>query len=352
MARRISDVSTRTLFLLATLAAVAAAAPPAGAKGAAPSVEKIKAAVDHAYKSVRTVKDGKNADYIPALAKVNSDFFGIAVITVDGQVISAGDASELFTIQSVSKPFIFGRLLTEMSAEEAEKKLGVNATGQKFNSVIAVELNKEEKRPPSGNPLVNAGAIGTVALLKASNPVERWNKVSETLNAFAGRKLTVNEEVFKSESETNTRNKGIADLLKAYEVFNVDPEVAVDVYTRQCSVQVSAKDLATMGATLANGGVNPVSKQGVIPHEAAEHVLAVMMTYGLYEDTGSWVYYVGVPAKSGVGGGIVAVVPGQYAIATFSPPLDKAGNSVRGQQAIEMIVKELGGNLFQARAGM
>jgi glutaminase len=172
--------------------------------------------------------------------------------------------------------------------------------------------------------------------------------VSETLNAFAGKKLTVNEEVFKSESETNTRNKGIADLLKAYEVFDVDPEVAVDVYTRQCSVQLSAKDLATMGATLANGGVNPITHQGVIPHEAAEHVLAVMMTYGLYEDTGSWTYWVGVPAKSGVGGGIVAVVPGQYAIATFSPPLDKAGNSVRGQQAIEMIVKELGGNLFAA----
>jgi glutaminase len=351
MARPNGATFARTPVLFAALTVALGAASSARAKGAAPpSVEKIKAAVDGAYSRVRKVTEGKNADYIPALAKVNPNFFGIAVMTVDGQLITAGDADELFSIQSVSKPFIFGRLLTEMTPEEAEKKIGVNATGQPFNSLIAVELNKEEKRPATGNPLVNAGAIGTVALLKAATPTERWTKVSDTLNAFAGRKLTVNQEVYQSESESNGRNKGIAEVLKSYEVFTTDPSAAVDVYTRQCSVSVNAKDLAAMGATLANGGVNPLTHQQVLPAEAAEHVLAVMMTNGLYEDTGSWAYWVGVPAKSGVGGGIVAVVPGQYAIATFSPPLDKAGNSVRGQQAIEQIVKMLGGNLFVSQA--
>jgi glutaminase len=356
MPRLIDKVSSRTSVLVAALVfAACASAPPANAKasnvhGPVPSAGTIKTAAQNAFQKTKTVTDGKNADYIPALAKVNSRFFGVVVITVDGQMATAGDVDELFSIQSVSKPFIFGRLLTEMSPEEAEKKIGVNATGQPFNSIIAVELNKGENRPAAGNPLVNAGAISTVALLKASTPEERWQKVEQTLNAFAGKQLTVNEEVYKSESETNTRNKGIATLLKAYEVFNTDPAVAVDVYTRQCSVNVSAKDLAVMGATLANGGVNPITHQTVVPPEVAERVLAVMMTNGLYEDTGTWTFEVGVPAKSGVGGGIVAVVPGKYAIATFSPPLDKAGNSVRGQLAIESVVKELGGNLFAARA--
>jgi glutaminase len=311
--------------------------------------EKLQAAVDEAYGRYKGLSDGKNADYIPALAKVDSNLFGIVVITVDGKVYSAGDIDHLFSIQSVSKPFVFARLLTEQGPEAAEKKLGVNATGQAFNSITAIEQNKQNKSPPPGNPLVNAGAISTVALLQANGPIDRWHTVSETLNRFAGRKLLVDEEIYKSESETNTRNKSIAELLKAYEVIPGNAMEALDVYTRQCSVAVNTKDLAAMGATLANGGLNPISGQKVVSPEIASEVLAVMQTAGLYETSGDWAFRVGAPAKSGVGGGIVAVVPGKFAVAAFSPPLDKAGNSVRAQKAIEFIVRATGANLYSSK---
>jgi glutaminase len=326
------------------------AAPPAAAPHAAISGDAYRDALAQAYATVKTEKGGKNADYIPALAKVNSSFFGIALATVDGAVYEVGDTHEQFSIQSVSKVFTLARAIETLGAAEVEKRIGVVATGKPFNSIIAVEENKASNKPPPGNPLVNPGAIGTVALLSARNPEDRWNQIISTYSAFAARQLEVNQEVYKSESETNQRNRAIGMLLNAYEVIKDDPASAVDIYTRQCSVNVSARDLSVMGATLANGGKNPLSEQQVVSPETAARVLAVMGTAGLYETTGIWMYEVGAPAKSGVGGGIVAVVPGRFAIGTFSPPLDDAGNSVRGQKAIASIVKQLKANPLLSEA--
>ncbi len=301
-------------------------------------------ALAKAYSSLKGVSEGKNADYIPALAKVDSKLFGIALATVEGAVYEVGSAREEFSIQSISKVFTLARTIELIGAEAVEKRIGVNATGMPFNSIIAIEMNK--KTTPAMNPLVNPGAIATVDALPASDSNAKWTLIAGTYNAFAGRTLGLNQEVYKSESETNTRNRAITNLLQAYEVVKGDASVVLDLYTRQCSLNVNARDLAIMGATLANGGKNPVTRQQVVRPATVEHVLAVMATAGLYETTGQWMYEVSVPAKSGVGGGIVAVVPGKFAIGTFSPPLDEAGNSVRGQRAIKSVVDDLGGGVF------
>jgi glutaminase len=319
-------------------------APPRAVGPTPATPEAYRNALYQAYAAVRSDKSGKNADYIPALAKVDSSFFGIALATVDGAIYEIGSTKEQFSIQSVSKVFTLARAIELLGAGEVEKHIGVNATGRAFNSIVAVEDNKAADKPPSGNPLVNPGAIATVALLPGKTSDERWTQIISTYSAFAARPLLVNQEVYKSESDTNQRNRAIGMLLHAYEVIEEDPEAAVDVYTRQCSVNVTARDLAVMGATLANGGRNPLSEQQVVSPETAAHALAVMATAGLYEASGTWLYEVGAPAKSGVGGGIVAVVPGKFAIGTFSPPLDEAGNSVRGQKAIAHIITQLKAN--------
>jgi glutaminase len=329
-------------------AAIQPAAYVAPAERAGPAAAQIQQAVRHAYNTVREMKEGKNADYIPDLAKVDPNLFGIAVMRVNGETFELGDTSKPFTIQSISKIFTLARALKDSGEETVLKKIGVDATGQPFNSIVALGLNKLEKRPPPGNPLVNAGAIATVGLVAGADAQERWKNIAGTMNAFAGRALEVDQAVYKSETDTNARNQGISWVLKADEVLAGDPPQILDLYTRQCSVAVTARDLATMGATLANGGVNPRTGERVIDAALAAQVLAVMSTAGLYETTGTWLFHVGIPAKSGVGGGVVAVVPGRYAVAAFSPPLDEAGNSVRAQRAIESIVRELGGNIFMA----
>lgn len=335
------------VFLLASLPGLVLAkdAPPAPTK-AVPTAQEARNALDKAHKQYKGLTEGKNADYIPALAKVDSALYGIALVTIDGQVIEVGDSTAPFSIQSISKAFTAARAMQELGAAEVEKRIGVSATGMPFNSIIAIEMNEKH---PAGNPLVNPGAIATVSLLPAANAEERWNKILGTMSDAAGRKLSVDQEVYKSESETNTRNRSISYLLQAKEVLGADPDQTLDLYTRQCSVAVTAKDLAMMGATLANGGVNPVTGKRVVSPEVAAKTLATMQTNGLYENSGDWAFRVGVPAKSGVGGGLLAVVPGRFAIGTFAPPLDEAGNSVRGQKAIESIVKELGGNVFESR---
>ncbi|MCE9672446.1 glutaminase A [Myxococcus stipitatus] len=326
--------------------------PPATARAttppgdhAMPSEQEIQRALAKAHQQFSGTKEGKNADYIPYLAKVDSKLFGIALVTVDGRVFVAGDASKPFPIESVAKPFTLARLMEEVGAKKVEDKIGVDATGQPFNSIIAIELDEKHR---AGNPLVNAGAITTVSMLPAKTPDERWMKISGNLDDFAGDELGVNQEVYKSETETNTRNQSISALLESYDVLGSPREQALDLYTRQSSVNVSAKQLATMGATLANGGVNPVTGKRVVSPDTARRTLALMATNGLYENTGEWLYQAGVPAKSGVGGGIVAVVPGRYAIAAFSPPLDEAGNSVRAQRAITQVVNAFGDNLYAA----
>ncbi len=356
---RVSASARRRMWMGACCAAlvnfgtVVIAQPAPASTGAAPSraaatssKPNYQALLERTLTDVKAVQEGKNADYIPALAKVPSELFGIVIVTVDGQVYEVGDTRTEFSIQSAAKPFVLARTMSAVGHALIEERIGVNQTGQAFNSVLAIGLLKNAKKPPAGNPLVNAGAIATVDALPAADASAKWKAILDTLNGFAGRLLEVNQEVYRSESETNQSNHGIAMLLNAYEVIKGNPVEALDLYTRECSVNVTARDLATMGATLANGGKNPLTGQQVVSAGVAQRVLAVMATTGLYETTGQWLYHVGVPAKSGVGGGIVAVVPGRFAIGTFAPPLDEAGNSVRGQKSIQKLIEELGGNVF------
>ena len=317
-------------------------AMPAWSAARMPDGQEIKKALQLAYNSFRTVNEGRNADYIPYLAQVNPKLFGIAITTVDGTTYEVGDSRFPFAIESISKVFTLCRVMQDLGPEAIEDKIGLDASGFPFNSVLAIELNKER----TVNPLVNAGAMATVSLVSGKNSPERWKKIIGTMNQFASRLLAVNEEVYRSESETNEHNRAIVYLLNSFNRFYGDPEESLDLYTRQCSVGVSTRDLSVMGATLANGGVNPITGQRALKAEYVPKVLALMMTAGLYETTGEWVFRTGLPGKSGVGGGIVAVVPGKYAIAAFSPPLDKAGNSVRAQKAIVFLSKHLGANLF------
>ncbi len=282
------------------------------------------------------------ADYIPALAKSSPSLFGICVVGVNGSVHSAGDAEHPFSIQSVSKPFVFALVCQAIGEAAAREKLGVNSTGLPFNSVIAIE------RTGSGttNPMVNSGAIAATSLAPGETAAAKWKFIQEGLSRFAGRNLSIDTEVYESEAATNQRNEGIANMLRAYERIFFDPIEATDVYTKQCSLNVTAKDMAVMGATLANGGVNPITKERVIDPIHCQHVLAVMVTAGLYETSGDWLYETGLPGKSGVAGGMLTVSPGKGGLGTFAPPLDGAGNSVKGQAVAKFLSAELGLNLF------
>jgi glutaminase len=313
-------------------------------------------AVDAAYAKFKTLKEGKNADYIPALAKVDPNLFGIALVTVDGKVYTAGDVKTEVSIQSISKVFTMAQVIQEQGLDSIEKRIGVDATGARFNSIIAVESVKvvQGTGAPEMNPLVNPGAISATSMVKGNNADEVWKKIIGFHDDAAGRQLSVLQDVYKSESDTNQRNQAIGALMLAYGYIKNNWQQAVDLYTRQCSIGVNAKDLATMAATLANSGKNPVTGKQVIDASKVPGVLAVMATAGLYDDSGKWLYHTGLPAKSGVGGGIIAVSPGKFGIAVVSPPLDDAGNSIRAQRAITDISNALGGNPYapRAKAGM
>ena len=315
-----------------------------GAAFAAPplSGSRIDAALNDAYTRYKGLNEGKNADYIPALAQVPSAYFGIAMCTRDGKVHEVGDTKQLFSIQSISKVFTAALVMQESGNDKLEQTVGVDATGQVFNSINAIEQYKGEEQ----NPFVNPGAIATVGNVKGANPDEIWKKIIQIHSDFAGRPLEVNQPVYKSESDTNQRNRAIGMLMSAYGRFPMDPAVAVDLYTRQCSINVSAHDLAVMGATLAFGGRNPVTHKQVIDASHVPGLLAIMSTAGMYDDSGKWLYHTGLPTKSGVGGGLVAVAPGMAGIGTFAPPLDAAGNSVRGQRAITDIAGALNLNPY------
>jgi len=303
-------------------------------------------AVDNAYQQYRNLKEGKNADYIPALAKVDPNLFGIALVTVDGKVITAGDVKTEVSIQSISKVFTMAQVIQEQGLDSIEKRIGVDATGARFNSIIAVEGVRTVvgTGAPEMNPLVNPGAISATSMVSGANADEVWKKIIGVHNDFAGRQLSVLQDVYKSEADTNQRNQAIGALMLAYGYIKDNWQQAVDLYTRQCSIGVNARDLATMAATLAAGGRNPVTGKQVIDADKVPGVLAVMATAGLYDDSGKWFYHTGLPAKSGVGGGLIAVSPGKFGIAVVSPPLDDAGNSVRAQRAITLISNQLGGN--------
>jgi glutaminase len=311
----------------------------------------VQKAVDAAYAKFRTLKEGKNADYIPALAKVDPNLFGIAVVTVDGKIYTAGDVKTQVSIQSISKVFTMAQVIQEQGLQSVEKQIGVDATGARFNSIIAVEAVRTVggTGAPEMNPLVNPGAISATSMVTGGTPAAVWKKILDFHSAAAGRQLTVLQDVYKSESDTNQRNQAIGALMLAYGYIKNNWEQAVDLYTRQCSIGVNAADLAAMAATLAAGGKNPVTGKQVMDADKVPGVLAVMATAGLYDDSGKWLYHTGLPAKSGVGGGILAVSPGKFGIAVVSPPLDDAGNSIRAQRAITDISTALGGNPYSPR---
>jgi glutaminase len=313
--------------------------------GHLPSSETVAALVEQAHARFSGNDDGEVADYIPALARVPRGLFGLSVVGVNGAVHEAGDVTHQFSIQSISKPFVFALVCNEIGAEAAQAKVGVNGTGLPFNSVMAIELNADRTM----NPMVNAGAIATASLVPGATAQAKWDFIRDGLSRFAGRQLAIDEEVYQSEAATNLRNRGIAKLLEGYGRMYFDALETTDVYTKQCSLNVTVRDLAVMGATLADGGVNPITGEQVIAAANCKHVLAALATAGLYELSGDWLYEIGLPGKSGVSGGILTVAPGKGGLGTFSPPLDRAGNSVRGQLATKFLSQRLGLNLFASR---
>jgi glutaminase len=313
--------------------------------GHLPTPETITALVKEAYARFRSNSDGENSQVYPALARAPSELFGVCVVGVSGNVYAAGDTDHEFSIMSVSKPFVFALVCQQMGAEQAREKLGANATGMPFNSLAAVERSADGRT----NPMVNAGAIATTSLVPGDTFEAKWQFIYDGLSRFAGRKLPLNEEVYASATETNFRNQGIARLLQSCGRIYFDPAQATDLYTKQCSLNVSARDLAVMGATLADGGVNPLTKERVVDPAICHYALAVMTTAGLYETSGDWLYDIGLPGKSGIGGGIVTVSPGKGGLGTFAPPLDSAGNSVKGQLVAKFLSQRLGMDLFVSK---
>lgn len=313
--------------------------------GHLPPPELVRALIADAYERFRTVDEGAVADYIPVLARTPRHLFGLCIAGVNGAIHTAGDAEHAFSIQSISKPFVFALVCQAIGAEPVREKVGVNATGLAFNSVMAVELNASRTM----NPMVNAGAIATTSLAPGDSAAAKWTFIQEGLSRFAGRALAIDEEVYRSEAETNLQNRGIAKLLEGYGRMYFDALEATDVYTRQCSLNVTVRDLAVMGATLADGGVNPITAERVIDAAICRRVLATLATAGLYELSGDWLYEIGLPGKSGVSGGIVTISPGKGGLGTFAPLLDAAGNSVKGKLATRFLSESLGLNLFASQ---
>jgi glutaminase len=294
-------------------------------------------AVNNAYEKYKTLKEGKNADYIKELANVDPDIYGIAIVTADGKVYSAGELDARVSIQSISKVFTLAKVIEERGPKEVFDKIGVDATGMRFNSIIAIEMNQGKEI----NPLVNPGAIAAASMISGVDSAAKWQSILQTHNDFAGTELNINMPVYISEANDNLRNQAIAHLLKAYNRMYFDPVQATDIYTKQCALNVNAEELATMAATLANGGKNPITGKTVVSPRTTTFTLSVMATAGLYDDSGQWLFGVGLPGKSGVGGGIIAVSPGEFGIAVVSPPLNEVGNSVKAQLAIYDIIREL-----------
>jgi glutaminase len=310
--------------------------------GRLPERDVVSRLVTEAHARFAAHTEGAVSQVYPALARMDPALFGICVMGVNGQAHMVGDAEVPFSIMSVSKPFVFALVCEAIGAREARAKIGANATGMAFNSAAAIE------RSPGGrtNPMVNAGAIATTSLAPGADKAERWRFLHEGLSRFAGRPLPMNDEVLESARATNFRNRSLAWFLQGAGAIYLDPDEAVDLYTMQCSLNVTARDLAVMGATLADGGVNPITGERVVEPMTCHHALAVMATAGLYETSGDWLYEIGLPGKSGIGGGIVTVSPGKGGLGTFAPPLDAAGNSVRGQEVARFLSQRLGLDLF------
>ena len=310
--------------------------------GRLPPGREVANALAGAHRRFAGERSGAITQVYPALAGADPELFGLSVVSVTGEVTRTGDADVLFPIMSVVKPFVFALACSTRGIDLVRRRVGVNATGLAFNSMFAVE------RDPGGrtNPMVNPGAIATASLVPGRDVEERWALVHETVSQFAGRSLALDEDILSSARATNHRNRALGNMLAAVGALEGDAADAVEVYTRQSCLSVSAVDLAVMGATLADGGTNPVTGRAVVDPEVAHATLAVMTIAGLYETSGDWLFDVGVPGKSGIGGGIVTVSPGKGALGTFSPPLDDAGNSVRGGLAARYLARRLGLDLL------
>jgi glutaminase len=324
--------------------------PPTGegqyvSTGHLPSSEQVVEIINRAHARFKSNTDGQNSQVYPALARVPSELFGVCVVGTSGNVHAVGDTDHEFSIMSVSKPFVFALVCELLGPDKVREMIGANATGLPFNSLAAVEGSATGRT----NPMVNAGAIATTSLVPGATEAAKWKFIHDGLSRFAGRNLPLNEEVYASATDTNFRNRSIAWLLETRNSIYCDPLEATDLYTRQCSLNVSARDLAVMGATLADGGVNPITRERVVDASVCHYALAVMTTAGLYETSGDWLYDIGLPGKSGIGGGIVTVSPGKGGLGTFAPPLDSAGNSVKGILVAKFLSQQLGMDLFLSR---
>ena len=304
--------------------------------------KQLNDVVNEAYEKIKGDDGGNNADYIPFLAKVPSKLFGISVCLPDGEIVEAGDTDYVFGIESVSKVPTAILAMQQYGADTILQKIGADATGLPFNSIMAILLENDH---PS-TPLVNAGAITACSMVKpVGNSDGKWKSITDFLAGLCGSPLVLQDELYKSESATNFNNRSIAWLLKNYNRIYADPDMSLDIYTRQCSMGVTARQLSICGGTIANRGVNPVTKKKVFDAELTSKIVAMIASVGFYEHTGDWIFTSGIPAKTGVGGGIVGVLPGVMGIAAFSPKLDGSGNSVRAQNAIKYITNKLGLNL-------
>jgi glutaminase len=293
------------------------------------------------YEKYCTLNDGTVADYIPELTLADPNWFGICAVTVDGQVYEVGNCDQTFTIQSISKAFVYGLALEDHGRDYVNSKVSVEPTGEAFNAIV---LDEATNRPY--NPMVNAGAIATSDLIKGQNSTERLKRILDMFKRYTGCEPDIDVPVFLSEKSTGNRNRAIAYLMLNFGMVSDKIEETLDLYFQQCSILVNAKDLGMMAATLANGGVNPVTGERAIDERYVQDVISVMLTCGMYDSSGEWAYRVGMPAKSGVGGGITAVAPGKLGIGTFSPPLDAKGNSVRGIKVCEDLSRDFGLHLF------
>lgn len=310
--------------------------------GAVPAPTTIDDLLATAFAHASDHHEGAVADYIPILAEADPEAFGLCIADVDGGLHEIGDTRVRFSIQSISKAFVYALVCEEFGREKVLEVVGVNNTGLPFNSVVAIELNDGHPM----NPMVNSGALATTALMPGSTAVQKWTAVLDGMSAFAGRPLEIDEVVYESESATNQRNQAIARLLESYGRITHDPVEIVDVYTRQCAVSVDARDLAVMAATLGDGGVNPLTGTRVVSAEVARDTLAVLAANGLYERSGEWLFEIGLPAKSGVSGGLATVAPGKLGIGAYAPRLDSAGNSIRSQIATAHLSRTLGLNVY------
>lgn len=307
------------------------------------TIAQIKEVAQQAYDLYKTNTDGKNADYIPYLANINKNLFGISICLLNGQTIEVGDSEYRFGIESVSKVHTAILVLRQYGAKELLEKIGADATGLPFNSIIAILLENDH---PS-TPLVNAGAITACSMVKpVGDSKQKWDAIVANITDLCGSAPQLIDELYKSESATNFNNRSIAWLLKNYNRIYDDPDMSLDLYTRQCSLGITAKQLSVAAATVANLGLNPVTKKQVFDAELSPKITSMISTVGFYEHTGDWLYTSGIPAKTGVGGGVMGVLPGQFGISAFAPLIDQAGNSVKAQLAIKYVMNKLGLNVF------